>query len=177
MKKMKHIIEGSFEAREFRFAIITARFNEIITSKLLSGAQDCLYRHGVPKERICNVWVPGAFEISLIAHKLAQSHMYNAIICLGSVIRGETPHFDYVCNEVAKGIASVSLKFEVPVIFGVLTTNTFEQAVMRAGAKGDNKGWQAALTALEMCNIMQEIDMDNVCLPQHAQHSTVYEKQ
>ncbi len=155
---MEQYIEGSFVAHSHQIAIITSRFNEFITNKLLEEAKDCLCLHGVSPEHITIAWVPGAFELPLIAQKLAETGQFAAIICLGAVIRGETPHFDYVCNAASKGIAAVSLKTGVPIIFGVLTTNTLEQATMRAGAKGDNKGWQAALGALEMCNLIVHIN-------------------
>ena len=158
-------LEGSFHAKEHQFAIITARFNDFITNKLHAGALDCLYRHGISPEQVTSAWVPGAFEIPLIAKKLAKTNIYSGIICLGAVIRGETPHFDYVCSEAAKGIASVSLTTEMPIIFGVITTNTVEQAIMRAGVKSDNKGWQAALAALEMCNLVDEISNFSHILP------------
>ncbi len=169
---MERFIEGSFLASSHQIAIITSRFNEFITNKLLEGAKDCLYRHGVSPENVTIAWVPGAFELPLIAQKLAQTEQYAAIICLGAVIRGETPHFDYVCNEAAKGIAAVSLKTGIPIIFGVVTTNTIEQAIIRAGAKGDNKGWQAALGALEMCNLVAHINSLQTTM--HTTKATTY---
>ncbi|HEY8344086.1 MAG TPA: 6,7-dimethyl-8-ribityllumazine synthase [Bacillota bacterium] len=141
-----------------RFAIVVSRFNEFITGKLLEGAMDCLRRHGVAAEDVDTAWTPGAFEIPLIAQKLAASKKYAAVICLGAVIRGATSHFEYVAAEVAKGIAHVSLETGIPVIFGVLTTDTIEQAIERAGTKGGNKGFDAALTALEMANLCAEIE-------------------
>jgi len=155
---MEQLISGSFMPQEHSIAIVASRFNTCITSKLLEGAKDCLYRHGLSKEQLHTVWVPGAFELPLIAKKLAESGHYQAIICLGAVIRGETSHFDYVCAQTAKGIASVSLSTDIPILFGVLTTETLEQAINRAGAKHGNKGWEVALAALEMCNLMSELD-------------------
>ena len=149
--------EGNLIAKDLKFAIVIARFNEFIGSKLLSGAIDALMRHGAEKEEIEIIWVPGAFEIPLVAKKLTKSKNYDAIICLGAVIRGATTHFDQVSNEVTKGIASVSLETEVPVIFGVLTTDTIEQAIERAGTKAGNKGVDAAITAIEMANLLKEI--------------------
>jgi 6,7-dimethyl-8-ribityllumazine synthase len=137
---------------------VAARFNEFITSKLLSGAIDGLHRHDVPDENISTAWVPGAFEIPLIASKMAKSGKYDAIICLGAVIRGTTSHYDYVCNEVSKGIATVSLQNDLPVMFGVLTTDTIEQAIERAGTKAGNKGFDCATGAIEMVNLIREIE-------------------
>ena len=151
------IYEGKFNAQGLKFAIVAARFNELITSKLIGGADDALVRHGAAAEDIHMVWVPGAFEIPLAAQKLAASGKYDAIICLGAVIRGSTPHFDYVCAEVSKGVAHVSLKHNVPVAFGVLTTEDIEQAIERAGTKAGNKGFDAAMGAIEMANLMKEI--------------------
>ncbi|SHH41189.1 6,7-dimethyl-8-ribityllumazine synthase [Caloranaerobacter azorensis DSM 13643] len=151
------IYEGKLIAQGLKFGIIVSRFNEFISSKLLSGALDGLKRHGVNEEDIEVTWVPGSFEIPLIAKKMAKSKKYNAVICLGAVIRGATPHFDYVSSEVSKGIAKVSLDTEVPVIFGVLTTDTIEQAIERAGTKAGNKGYEAALTAIEMANLLKEL--------------------
>jgi len=149
--------EGNLIAKDLKFSIVIARFNEFIGSKLLSGAIDALVRHGAEEEEIEIIWVPGAFEIPLVAKKLAKSEKYDAVICLGAVIRGATTHFDQVSNEVTKGIASVSLETEVPVIFGVLTTDTIEQAIERAGTKAGNKGVDAAITAIEMANLLKEI--------------------
>jgi 6,7-dimethyl-8-ribityllumazine synthase len=149
--------EGNLIAKDLKFAIVIARFNEFIGSKLLSGSIDALVRHGAKEEEIEIIWVPGAFEIPLVAKKLAKSKDYDAIICLGAVIRGATTHFDQVSNEVTKGIASVSLETEVPVVFGVLTTDTIEQAIERAGTKAGNKGVDAAITAIEMANLLKEI--------------------
>ncbi|MGH2332013.1 6,7-dimethyl-8-ribityllumazine synthase [Thermoanaerobacter mathranii] len=151
------IYEGKLIAEGKKFGIVVSRFNEFITNKLLEGALDALKRHGALNENIEIAWAPGAFEIPLIAKKMAESKRYDAVIALGAVIRGETPHFDYVANEVSKGIAKISLDTEVPVIFGVLTTDTIEQAIVRAGTKGGNKGFEAAVTAIEMANLMEEI--------------------
>jgi len=136
-----------------KFALVVGRFNELISSRLYEGALDCLRRHDVADGDVDSAWVPGAFEMPLVAQKLAATGKYDAVICLGAVIRGGTPHFDYVAAEAAKGIAKVSLDSGVPVVFGVLTTDSIEQAVERAGAKGGNKGWSAASTALEMANL------------------------
>ncbi|OPJ55373.1 6,7-dimethyl-8-ribityllumazine synthase [Alkalithermobacter paradoxus] len=148
------IYEGNLVSKGLKFGIIVGRFNEFIGGKLLSGAIDGLKRHGANEEDIEVTWVPGAFEIPLIAKKMAKSKKYDAIICLGAVIRGATPHFDYVSSEVSKGVASVSLETDVPVIFGVLTTDTIEQAIERAGTKAGNKGYEAAVTAIEMANLI-----------------------
>ncbi len=150
-------IEGSLNASQLKIAIVTARFNEFITSKLLGGAVDCLKRHEMNPANIDEVWVPGAFEISLAALALAESNKYHAVICLGAVIRGSTSHYDYVCSETAKGISHAALKTGVPVIFGVLTTDTIEQAIERAGTKAGNKGWDAAMAAIEMGNLMPQL--------------------
>lgn len=150
--------EGKLIAEGLKFAIIVGRFNEFISSKLLSGAIDGLNRHGAKEDEIEIIWVPGAFEIPLIAKKLAKSNKYDAIICIGAVIRGSTPHFEYVSNEVAKGIANVSLSTEIPIIFGVLTTDNIEQAIERAGTKNGNKGYDAAITAIEMANLLKNIE-------------------
>ncbi len=148
--------EGNLIAQGLKAGIIIGRFNEFIGGKLLSGAIDGLKRHGVEEENIEIAWVPGAFEIPLAAKKMAKSKKYDAIICLGAVIRGSTPHFDYVASEVSKGIANVSLDTEIPVIFGVLTTDTIEQAIERSGTKAGNKGYEAAVTAIEMVNLFKE---------------------
>ena len=150
--------EGSLVAQNIKVGIVAARFNEFITSKLLGGALDGLTRHGVKEEDIKVAWVPGAFEIPLIAGKMAKSGKYDAVICLGAVIRGSTSHYDLVCNEVAKGIAQVSLASDVPGMFGVVTTDTIEQAIERAGTKAGNKGYDCALGAVEMVNLIHEID-------------------
>ena len=149
--------EGKLVSEDMKVGIIAARFNEFITSKLLSGALDTLIRHEVKEENIQVAWVPGAFEIPLIASKMAESGKYDAVICLGAVIRGSTSHYDYVCNEVSKGIASVSLKSGIPVMFGVLTTENIEQAIERAGSKAGNKGSECAEGAIEMVNLIREI--------------------
>ena len=147
-------LEGKLVARGIRIGIVAGRFNEFITGKLLNGALDGLLRHEVKEEDIEVAWVPGAFEIPLIASKMAKSRKYDAIICLGAVIRGSTTHYDYVCNEVSKGIAAVSLNSDIPVMFGVLTTENIEQAIERAGTKAGNKGYDCALSAIEMVNCM-----------------------
>ncbi len=152
-----HVIEGKVVGQEMKVGIVAARFNEFIVSKLLSGAVDGLVRHGVEEDAITAVWVPGAFEIPLMAEKMAQSGKYDAVICVGAVIRGSTSHYDYVCSEVSKGIASVSLKTGVPVLFGVVTTENIEQAIERAGTKAGNKGYDCALSAIEMVNLMRQI--------------------
>jgi 6,7-dimethyl-8-ribityllumazine synthase len=145
--------EGKLNGKGMKFALVVGRFNELISSRLYEGALDCLRRHDVADGDVDSAWVPGAFEMPLVAQKLAATGKYDAVICLGAVIRGGTPHFDYVAAEAAKGIAKVSLDSGVPVVFGVLTTDSIEQAVERAGAKGGNKGWSAASTALEMANL------------------------
>ena len=150
--------EGSLVANNMKVGIVAARFNEFITSKLLGGAMDGLVRHGVSEEDVQIAWVPGAFEIPLIAGKMAKSGKYDAVICLGAVIRGSTSHYDYVCAEVSKGIAHVSLESDIPVMFGVLTTDTIEQAIERAGTKAGNKGYDCALSAVEMVNLIRVID-------------------
>jgi len=153
-----NIIEGNLLAENLRLAIVAGRFNEFITSKLIGGALDALQRHGVPERTIDLIWAPGAFEIPLLAQKAAERGRYDAIICLGAVIRGATPHFDYVSSEVSKGVAAVSLRTGVPVIFGVLTTDTIEQAIERAGTKAGNKGFDAALAAIEMANVLKALN-------------------
>ena len=150
-------LEGKLVAKGIRVGIVAARFNEFITSKLLSGAMDGLVRHDVREEDIHVAWVPGAFEIPLIASKMAKSGKYDAVICLGADIRGSTSHYDYVCNEVSKGIAAVGLDSGIPVLFGVLTTENIEQAIERAGTKAGNKGYDCALGAIEMVNLIREI--------------------
>lgn len=151
------VIEGKLVAEGLKFAIVVSRFNSFITERLLEGALDCLLRHGVKEEDVDIVKVPGAFEIPLVAKKLAQKD-YDAVIALGAVIRGETPHFDYVAAEVSKGIASASLETGKPIAFGVLTTDTVEQAIDRAGTKAGNKGWEAALSAIEMANLLKKVE-------------------
>ena len=150
--------EGSVVSEGIRVGIVASRFNEFITSKLLSGAMDGLLRHDVKEDDISVAWVPGAFEIPLIASKMAGRGKYDAVICLGAVIRGSTSHYDYVCNEVSKGIASISLKTGIPVMFGVLTTDNIEQAIERAGTKAGNKGYDCALGAIEMVNLIRNIE-------------------
>ena len=150
------VYEGNLVSKEIRIGIVVARFNEFITSKLLGGAVDCLKRHNVDEDSIDVAWVPGAFEIPLIASKMAKSGKYDAVICLGAVIRGSTSH--YVCSEVSKGVASVSLNSDIPVMFGVLTTDTIEQAIERAGTKAGNKGYDCASGAIEMVNLIREIE-------------------
>ena len=152
------VAEGKMTGRGMKVGIVAARFNEFITSRLLGGALDVLRRHEVADEDIVTAWVPGAFEIPVIARKMAESGKYDAIICLGAVIRGATSHYDYVCNEVSKGIAHVSLEAGVPVMFGVLTTENIEQAIERAGTKAGNKGAECAAGAIEMVNLIREME-------------------
>ncbi|MGL4366730.1 MAG: 6,7-dimethyl-8-ribityllumazine synthase [Brevinemataceae bacterium] len=153
-----NIIEGGFSVQpKTSIAIAASRFNEFIVSKLISGAEDGLLRHGVSGDSIDLVWVPGAFELPFIAQKLAQTKKYDAVICLGAVIRGSTTHYDYVCNEAAKGIAQVSMQTGVPIIFGILTTENIEQAIERAGTKAGNKGFESSLTAIEMISLSQQL--------------------
>lgn len=151
-------LEGKLVAQDIRVGIVASRFNEFITSKLLGGAMDGLLRHGTKEENIQVAWVPGAFEIPLIASRMAKSGKYDAIICVGAVIRGSTSHYDYVCNEVSKGIASVSLETGVPVMFGVVTTENIEQAIERAGTKAGNKGADCAEGAIEMVNLIRALE-------------------
>ena len=151
-----NILEGKLLGSGLKVAIVVGRFNDFITSKLLEGANDCLKRHDVSDIDVA--FVPGAFEIPLLAKKFAQTKKYDAIITLGAVIRGSTPHFDYVCKEVSSGVAKVSLEHSVPVIFGVLTTDTIEQAIERAGTKAGNKGWEAGLSAIEMASLMRRFE-------------------
>lgn len=155
--EVKKVYEGNLIGTGLKLAIVVSRFNEFINGRLLTGAEDALKRHGVEDENIEIYWVPGAFEIPLTAQKLAESKKFDAVITLGTVIRGATPHFDYVSNEVAKGVASASMKTGVPIIFGVLTTDTIEQAIERAGTKAGNKGYDAAVTAIELANLYKEI--------------------
>ena len=154
---MANIIEGNITAEGLRFAIVASRFNEFITGKLLEGALDMLRRHGAAEETVDVAWVPGAFEIPLAAKKLAASGKYDAVICVGAVIRGATSHYDYVCSEVSKGVAQAGLSTGVPVIFGVVTTENIEQAVERAGTKAGNKGADGAMAAMEMANLLKKI--------------------
>jgi 6,7-dimethyl-8-ribityllumazine synthase len=154
---MAQIWEGALAAKEFTFGIVVSRFNEFISGRLLEGALDALRRHGAEEDRISVVRVPGSFEIPLTAKRLAASGRYDAVICLGAVIRGATPHFDYIASEVSKGVAAASLETGVPIAFGVLTTDSIEQAVERAGTKGGNKGFDAACSAIEMANLFREL--------------------
>ena len=151
------VLEGKVVADGAKIGIVAARFNEFIVSKLISGARDCLVRHNVEDDDITLAWVPGAFEIPVMAKKMAESGKYDAVICLGAVIRGATSHYDYVCAEVSKGIASVSLETGVPVMFGVVTTDNIEQAIERAGTKAGNKGYDCALGAIEMINLAKQM--------------------
>ncbi|MBQ2662997.1 MAG: 6,7-dimethyl-8-ribityllumazine synthase [Clostridia bacterium] len=151
------VIEGVYSGEGLKVGIIASRFNEFITSKLVSGAEDCLVRHGVDGDDISVAWVPGAFEIPVIAKRMAESGKYDAVIALGAVIRGATSHYDYVCAEVSKGVAAVSLDTGVPVLFGILTTDTIEQAVERAGTKAGNKGSDCAMSALEMVSLIKKL--------------------
>ena len=153
-----NLVEGKLVATEgMKVAIVASRFNEIIVNKLLGGAVDGLVRHGVGENNITAVWVPGAFEIPIAADKLAKSGKYDAVICVGAVIRGDTTHYDYVCNEVSKGVTHVSLNTGVPVLFGVITTENIEQAIARAGSKAGNKGYDCALSAIEMVNLLKQL--------------------
>lgn len=152
-----NLVEGKLNAKDYKFAIVVSRFNDFISQKLLEGSLDCLKRHQASDENISVVKAPGSFEIPLVAGKLASSKKYDAVICLGAVIRGATPHFDYVAAEAAKGIAHVSLSSGVPVIFGVLTTDNIEQAIERAGTKSGNKGWDAAMSAIEMADLLKQL--------------------
>ena len=154
---MPKTIKGDLQAKDKSFALVTSRFNEFVTQKLLDGALDCLYRHGADEKKITIVWTPGSFEIPYAASKLAKSKKYDAVICLGAVIKGDTPHYDYIASEVTKGIAKTSLETGVPVIFGIITTDNLEQAIERAGTKAGNKGWDAALSAIEMTNLFEQI--------------------
>lgn len=150
-------LEGNLVADGAKIGIVAARFNEFIVSKLVGGAMDGLLRHNVKEEDVTVAWVPGAFEIPVVAKKMAKSGKYDAVICLGAVIRGATSHYDYVCNEVSKGVATVSMETEIPVLFGVVTTENIEQAIERAGTKAGNKGYDCALSAIEMINLMKQI--------------------
>ncbi|UCC17013.1 MAG: 6,7-dimethyl-8-ribityllumazine synthase [Dehalococcoidales bacterium] len=149
--------EGSLVGKGLKFGVVVSRFNEFITNKLLSGAEDALKRHDVADEDIDIAWVPGAFEIPVVAQKMAQSNKYNAVICLGAVVRGSTPHFEYVASEVSKGIAKIGLETGLPVTYGVVTADTLEQAIERAGTKAGNRGFDAAVDAIEMANLMKNI--------------------
>ena len=152
------VLEGNLVAEGLKIGIVASRFNEFIVSKLIGGAEDALKRHGVREDDIELAWVPGAFEIPLIAQKMAHSKKYDAVICLGAVIKGATSHYDYVCAEVSKGIATVSLNSNIPVMFGVLTTDSIEQAIERAGTKAGNKGFDVAVSAIEMCNVIKTLE-------------------
>lgn len=154
---MMRISEGKLVGKGLKFAIVVSRFNEVITKKLLEGALDCLFRHDVQTDDVEVFWTPGSFEIPVTAKKLAEMGKYDAIICLGCLIRGDTPHFDFLSAEVTKGVAQVSLEYSLPVIFGILTTDSLEQAMERSGAKQGNKGFQAALSAIEMANLFKEM--------------------
>jgi 6,7-dimethyl-8-ribityllumazine synthase len=154
---MARMLEGNLTAKGFAFGIVTSRFNDFITARLLDGALDALRRHGADEDRITVARVPGSFEIPLVAKKMAASRQYDAVICLGTVIRGATPHFEYIASEVAKGVAMAGLETGVPIAFGVLTTDSIEQAVERAGTKAGNKGFDAACAAMEMANLLREL--------------------
>lgn len=158
MADMPKTIEGHLSAEDYRFSIVVARFNSFITSKLLAGALDALTRHGANMSQVEIVWVPGAFEMPLAAQKLADPERTDAVICLGAIIRGETPHFDYVAAENAKGIAMVGLSARMPVVYGVITADTTDQAIERAGTKAGNKGYDAAVTAIEMVNLLDNLE-------------------
>jgi len=155
---MSQVFEGNLLGDGLKVAVVISRFNEFITSKLLDGAKDCLIRHGVKESDIDIFWTPGSFEIPLIAKEVTKRKKHHAVICLGAVIRGGTPHFEYVANEAAKGIAQINLEMGVPVIFGVITADNLEQAIERAGAKAGNKGWSSALNAIEMANLIKILD-------------------
>ncbi len=154
---MANKIEGHLNAKDVKIGIIISRFNDFITTRLLAGAYDCLERHGADNKKITEIWVPGSFEIPMTAKKVADKSDYDGIICLGAVIRGETPHFEYVASEVAKGVAKLSLEAAIPISFGILTTDTTDQAIERAGTKVGNKGWDAALSVLEMINLFNQL--------------------
>jgi 6,7-dimethyl-8-ribityllumazine synthase len=154
---MPNYLEGHLSAENKKFAIVVGRFNEFISSKLLGGALDCIKRHGANVDNSDVAWVPGAYEIPFIARKLAETKKYDAVICLGAIIRGSTPHFDFVSSEVAKGVSKASMDTDTPVIFGVITTDNIEQAIERAGTKSGNKGWDAAMSAIEMATLIDTI--------------------
>ena len=156
MKEVK-VLEGMYNAQGMRFGVVVSRFNEFLTSKLLGGALDCLHRHGADEDDITVAWVPGAYELPLVAKKMAESKKYDAIIAIGVVIRGATSHYDYVCNKAAKGIAQASMSTGVPVSFSLVTTENIEQAIERAGTKAGNKGADGALTAIEMANLLKQL--------------------
>jgi 6,7-dimethyl-8-ribityllumazine synthase len=157
VRRLPKVLEGQLAAQGLRFAIVVSRFNSLVTQRLLDGALDALRRHGADENAITVVYVPGSFEIPLAAKRLAQSGAFDAVICLGCIIRGDTPHFEYVASEAAKGIAQVALETSVPTIFGVVTADTLEQALERAGAKAGNRGFEAAMTAMEMANLMRQL--------------------
>lgn len=159
---MYNAIESNLNAEGLRFAIVVSRFNDFITSRLLDGAIDCFKRHGTNIEDINVVWVPGAFEIPMISKKLSLSKKYDSVVCLGAVIRGSTSHYDHVCNEVSKGIQKVSSDTDIPNIFGIVTTDTIEQAIERAGTKAGNKGWEAAMSAIEMGNLVKMLEVERL---------------
>lgn len=154
---MINTIEGKLSAKDFKFAIVVSRFNDLICNRLLEGAVDCLKRHHADEENITVVKIPGSYEIPVTAEKLASSKKYDAIICVGAVIRGATPHFEYISAEVTKGIAQVGMNYKLPVVYGVITTDTLEQAIERAGTKSGNKGWDAAISAIEMVNVFKQL--------------------
>jgi 6,7-dimethyl-8-ribityllumazine synthase len=153
----RKVFEGQLAAADKHFAIVVSRFNDLVTGRLLEGALDCLRRHGADADAVEVAWVPGAFELPLVAKKMAQSRRFAVVICLGAVVRSDTPHFDYVAGEAAKGIAHVSLDTGVPVTFGVITADTVDQAIQRAGVKAGNRGWDAALNAIEMASLMEQL--------------------
>lgn len=155
---MSRLIQGDLVAKGLRFAFVVSRFNDFITSRLLEGAMDAVLRHGGKEEDVDIVRVPGAFEMPVVAKRLAKSRRYDAVVCLGAVMRGSTPHFEYIASELAKGLANVSLEIEIPISFGVLTTDTLEQAIERAGSKAGNKGFEAAVSAIEMANLFKQLD-------------------
>ncbi|MGQ9463034.1 MAG: 6,7-dimethyl-8-ribityllumazine synthase [Candidatus Fervidibacter sp.] len=157
---MPKVLEGKLSAQGLRFAIIVSRFNSLVTQRLLDGAMDALRRHGADENSITIAWTPGSFELPLVAKKFAQTGKYDAVICLGCIIRGDTPHFEYVASETAKGIAQVMLETGVPTVFGVVTADTLEQALERAGAKAGNRGFDAAMTSMEMANLLREIETE-----------------
>ena len=155
---MPNVIEGQLQAKEKKFAIVVSRFNELICRKLMEGALDCIARHGGDLDHVDIAWVPGSFEIPMVAKKFATGKKYDAVICLGAVIRGATSHFEYIASEVTKGIAQISLETGIPVTYGVITPDTLEQAIERAGTKAGNKGWDAALSAIEMVNLFEKMN-------------------
>ena len=155
---MPKVREGQLDARGRTFGIVVSRFNDLVTTKLLEGALDCLRRHGADEEEIEVTWVPGSFELPLVAQKMAATGRFDVVICLGAVVRSDTPHFDFVASEAAKGIAQVGLSSGVPVTFGVVTADTVDQAIQRAGVRAGNRGWDAALNAIEMASLMQQLD-------------------